>query len=95
MRKIERYSLLLARQQTVSIPQGATIQCLRMESGAPALYLRIDPTKPMETANIRGFLTGEMLPDLPGYSLGTVGQLPQIWHMFMHVPGWCGYDVIE
>lgn len=93
-RKIERYPMQAARQQWIVMPEEPQVHELRMEAGQPVLYCRVDPSKKLVRVEICGYLTGEMLPEIPGYPLGTAGQMPQIWHYFMPPAPWCGFDVV-
>jgi hypothetical protein len=85
-----KWPLMLAPEQTVTVPAGARPLHLADQHGIPCLWLLVDPDAPRETWTVRMVGTGWQPQDFAGWThLGSVldrgGTF--VWHYFREEEG--------
>ncbi len=83
MRTIHKYTLELARQQEILMPENAVALSVQMQNGQPCLWVAVDDQLPKRKLVVRMYGTGFELDLNIGRHLGTV-QLDNglVFHYF-------------
>lgn len=72
MKIIRRYHLQPNKQQTIQLPEEATILDIQIkDQESPVLWALVDPSQPDIDRSLAVYTTGTELPDDPGTYLGT------------------------
>jgi hypothetical protein len=71
MKRIYKYPLQTADEQTVVMRAGAWPLCVQVQNGAPCLWAMVDDQQPEQEATFRVIGTGHPIPDAD--RLGYVG----------------------
>jgi hypothetical protein len=85
MKTIWKYPFSVADRFTLSMPEGAQILHVDLQSGIPCLWALVIPERPPTEVGFRVFGTGH--PFLGGLGanlvhVGTFQQGPLVWHVF-------------
>lgn len=64
--RIWKWSLRVADEQILELPEGAQILDVQIQGGMPQLWALVNPTAPKQPRNIAIYGTGHPVPENPG-----------------------------
>lgn len=80
---IHKYTLQITDRQQVTMPKGAVMLCVQVQSGRLCLWAQVDPDeKRQEHREIVIYGTGHPMPDCPGDYIGTGQVSGFVWHVY-------------
>lgn len=89
---IWKYPLALADEQSIEMPEGATVLSVQAQNGAVTLWAEVRPYHPLKARRFRIYGTGHPIDRNNLKYIGTVQmpssfmeQLPFVWHIFEEV----------
>lgn len=91
MRTIWKYTLKLAQDMTVPMPEGARILHGGVSAGVPCLWAEVESEAEPVPRRFAAFGTGGWMPEGLGPHIATfdvaLGGIPSVWHLYELWPG--------
>ena len=87
MKVIWKYPLIVSRNQTIRMPEGAQVLCVQMQDDEPHLWAMVDTQAPRTDRTFYTMGTGRELPEGSlswhfGHYIGTYQTPPYTFHVF-------------
>jgi hypothetical protein len=90
MSVIWKYPLAIVDEQTIEIPEVASVLTVMAQHGQPCLWLHVDPTQPTYRQRIHIYGTGNPIPETRDseFYIGSVitHDGTGVWHCFWVFP---------
>ena len=86
MRTIYKYPLQIVDKQTVLMPKGAQIIAVMVQKEQLCVWAECNPTGLVEPKTLWLIGTGNSMPTLYLFHLGSVLMGPFVWHVYEELP---------